>query len=73
MKLSVRSKKNKDINTPTSETKQREKVGSTLDIVPCDCDPKTLALLHILALGNQQIENRKKISAKAAFKHIRKR
>ena len=43
------------------------------DIESYELTEETLALLKILALGNNQIERKKLLSAEAAVRHIRQR
>jgi hypothetical protein len=58
---------------PPTEIKNIGTLNSSQDSVLTECDRETIALLHILALGEEQIKNGQTMSLKEAFTHIRKR
>lgn len=58
---------------PSDEIKNSGALESSQDIVLTECERETIALLHILALGEEQIKNGQTMSLKEAFAYIRKR
>ena len=59
--------------SPLVITQNGEATAVLQDVASYEETQETLALLKILALGNQQFEQGKRIPAKEAFRHVRAR